>query len=154
MAINFDALPKNKPEGGGGFELIPEGRHKVTIESASVKSGPNSEYIEAVYKVEGYGKHWDRLFISDKAAPQYKLARFLRACGIPLVGEMELTDLCTVVVGKTFYTDFIHKTEEYKGEERTRAEVDIFGGDIYYLPHEIENQTQVSENTTNTTGQY
>lgn len=141
MAINFDALPKEKPANTGGFELPAPGLHKCTIDSTSVKPGSNGNYLEVVLKLESGAKIWDRIVPSDKPAVQYKIGRFLRACRIPLIGEMELTDLGTVIVGKTFYVDIMHKPNVYNGVETTRAEVDIFTGDIYYLPEDINSDS-------------
>ena len=75
---------------------------------------------------------------SDKPALQYKLSRFLRACRIPLIGEMELADLGRVVTGKTVYVDIKHQENTYQGKTTTRAEVEIFKGDVYYLPEDLD----------------
>lgn len=139
MAINLDALPQSKPE-GGGFDLPEPGIHGAVIESQSMKPGAAGPYLEIVLKLDKGGKVWDKLFNSDKPALQYKLGRFMRACRIPLVGEMDLEDLGKVAVGKRVFVDIVNKPNTYNGKTTTRPEVDIFAGDIYYLPEDIETQ--------------
>lgn len=139
MAINFDALPQAKPENLGGFELPDEGIHAAVIESASIKiSTAQNKYIEVVFKLQSGSKVWDKIMESEKPALQYKLGRFLRACRIPLTGAMELEDLAKVIVGKTVHVDICHKPNTYNGETKIRAEVELFKGDIYYLPEDID----------------
>lgn len=131
MPIQLDALPKERPS--GSFSLVPEGNHLAKIESTSVKtSAAGNEYLEIVLNFEGQGKIWDRIMASDSPYVQYKLQRFLSACNVPMVGQLTFQDLGTLVQGKQLYVDIVHKEDEYKGETRTKAEVDIFTEDIYY----------------------
>ena len=157
MAINFDALPKEKPANTGGFELPEPGIHKAVIESTAVKPGNAGPYLEVVLKLEQGSKVWDRIIPSDKPAMQYKLSRFLRACRIPLTGEMELADLGRVVTGKTVYVDIKHQENTYQGNTTMRAEVEIFKGDVYYTPEDMDTpfaETPQAPAPTNTSGSY
>ena len=83
MGINFDALPKEKPE---GFALPEEGFHKATIVKTTVKTSANgNDYLEVQLKLDGGSTVFDRIMESDAPALQYKIARFITACKLPLV---------------------------------------------------------------------
>lgn len=138
MAINLDNLPKEKPE-GGNFELVPEGRHLCTIDSATMKvSAAGNAYLELKLKPITGGLVYDMITESDKPALLYKLQRLILACDIPLTGSLELKDVGTLIQGKQLYADIVHKTETYQEKERTKAVVDIFGGDIFYHINSVE----------------
>ena len=135
MTINFDALPKERPE--NEYPLAPEGFHKATINKTTVKtSAKGNDYLEVQLKLDSGETVFDIIMNSDKPALQYKIARFITACKIPLVGELSLADLGRVVLNKQVVVDIEHKTSTYQGKERTRAEVAMFKNDIYYQPEE------------------
>lgn len=130
MSINFDALPKDKPE---GFGLPPQGFTLVTVTKPTVKtSGTGNEYLEIQLKTPTGQVVYDRIMVSDAPAIQYKLARFVAACKLPLVGEITFSDLGKVVDGKQIVADIVHKENEWQGKVTTKAEVDIFAHDVYY----------------------
>jgi hypothetical protein len=155
MAINFDRLPQERPEGGGNYPLLEPGIHEVTIEEASMKTAASgSQYLEIVLKLKKGGKVWDKIMDSDKPALQYKLSRFLRACRIPPVGEMELPDLATLVKGRTFFTDIINKENTWNGKTTTRPEVDLFTGGVFYLPEDLDGVDTTSTPAVDTNSSY
>lgn len=132
MAINFDALPKDKPE-GMGFPLPEAGFHKAEIVKTQIKtSSAGNEYLELQLKLDKGGMVFDRIMDSDKPALQYKIARFITACKLPLVGELTLEDLGKVVNNKRLVVDIELKENEYQGKTTTKAEVALFANDIYY----------------------
>lgn len=152
--INFDALPKEKPE---GFDLPPEGFHKATVTKPVVKtSAAGNDYLEIQLKLATGGIVWDRIILSDAPALQYKIARYVKACKLPLTGEISLADLGRVTENKEIVVNLKHETKEWNGKETTRAEVDIFSNDIYYMPEEYASLVgQVpDESTTSGIGTY
>ena len=104
MAINFDTLPQENP-----FALPTPGLYKATIDDAEMRRNKNDAtkppYLNLKYKLtdmEGKSKGvmFDILSESDSPVVGYKIARFCRACGIPLQGQIELSDLAKIVKGK------------------------------------------------------
>lgn len=139
MAINFDALPKDKPE-GLGFAIPAEGFHLCTITKPTIKvSGAGNEYLEILLKTADGKSFFDRIMTSDAPALQYKLSRFITACKLPLVGEITFKDLGKVVEGKQIVADVKHVENEWKDKVTTKAEVDIFSNDIFYAPEEYNS---------------
>jgi len=142
MAIHMDQLPKTKPEGQSeGFALPEPGLHGALIEDTQVKistNGSGNKYIEMVLKLDMGAKVWDNIMESDKAALQYKLGRLITACKLPLVGSLELEDLARVIKGKRIGVDIAVKDETYKGVTKPKASVEIFAGDIFYTPEELD----------------
>lgn len=138
MAINFDQLPKERPEGNNAYALTAPGLHKASIESAEIKtSKAGNPYLNVKYKVDDNTTMFDMIMDSDTPAIQYKLSRFVQALKLPLVGSLELEDLRRIIVGKELVIDVIHKPNKYtnaSGEpvETIKAEVDLFGRDIFY----------------------
>lgn len=159
MTINFDALPKDRPE-GTGFKLPDEGFHKATITKPVVKtSAAGNDYLELQLKLATGGIVFDRIMNSDKPALQYKIARFITACKLPLVGELTLADLGKVVENKEIVVDVEHRESEYKGKVTTRAEVALFKNDIYYPIEQYASliggaEPQPDVETTTTPGTY
>lgn len=162
MTINFDALPKERPEGSGAFDIPPEGYQLVTISRPTIKtSAAGNEYLEVLLKTAEGGSFFDRIMSSDAPAIQYKLARFIAACKLPLVGEITFKDLAKVVDGKQIVVDVKHVEKEWKGKTTTQAEADIFTNDIYYTPEEYSTlvpdaptPTAGTDNTNVTPGTY
>ena len=156
MAITFDALPKEKPE---GFSLVPEGFQVLTITKPLVKtSKAGNEYLEIQLRHDSGAILFDRIMLSDAPSIQYKLSRFVTACKLPLVGEITFQDLSKVVEGKQIVADVQHKENEYNDKVTTQAEVDIFSNDIYYPVEDyatlVPGAAPVSNDTTPTTGTY
>jgi hypothetical protein len=130
MAINFDKLPTERPESIG----LPEpGFHKATISKATAtvsKSG--NEYLAVQLKLDTGQMVFDNVMNLDSPIHQYKLSRFVQACGMPLAGELTFTDLGKLALNKEVVVDIKITTDTYNGKERDKAEVNMFDNDIYY----------------------
>lgn len=133
MSINFDRLPKEKPEGMGEFTLPAEGFHKATIHKTEMKvSKAGNDYLSLQLKLSNGSIIFDIIMDSDKPALMYKLSRLIQACHLPLTGELTLEDLGKVILNKEIVVDVVHNESEYNGKTTTRAEVEMFANDIYY----------------------
>ena len=159
MAINFDALPKEKPT--GSLSVPTAGFHGVTIETAEIKTASSgNDYLELKLKLDSGEVVYDRVMESDKPALQYKLGRLLTACKIPLVGALTLKDLGTVIKGKKVVADITVKPDTYQREkgnaDAMKAEVDIFSNDVFYPIEELAALTGNNTPSTPppTTGSY
>lgn len=136
MAINFDSLPQENP-----FALPEPGVYKAKIVEAEMKQGKDlskPEYLNLKFSLtdkngKSCGNLYDIIAESDSSVVQYKTARFIRACGLPLTGSMELKDLAKVVKGRELALDVSHDNKS----ERPRAQVDLFSREAYYLPSEF-----------------
>ena len=71
---------------------------------------------------------------SDNEVVMFKMGRFIRACGIPLQGTMELKDIAKLIQNKTIVVDVTVDTKS----ERPRAQVDLFTREAYYTVDEFE----------------
>lgn len=136
MAINFNALPTDKPNA-----IIPAGTYYATIEKAEMKppkpkngvQGP--DYLNLTLGIKdkngkSMGKIFDMLSESDHELVRYKVQRFITALEIPIVGNFELKDLCKIVQGKQFIVD--SAIQPGKDGYPDKAVVDIFTNEIYY----------------------
>ncbi len=136
MAINFDRLPQDNP-----FALPAPGVYRAKIMEAEMKQGKDlskPEYLNLKYALfdkhnKSCGNVYDIISESDSSVVQYKTARFVRACGLPLTGSMELKDLAKVVKGREIVVDISHD----KKSDQPRAQVDLFAREAYYLPSEF-----------------
>lgn len=132
MSINFSALPTSNP-----FSLPEPGVYKAKIEEAEMKT-PKSDatkppYLNvklALFNKDGSkaGVLYDIFAESTASIAQFKLGRFIQACGLPLTGVMELSDIGKIVVGRTIVVDVTHD----KKSEQPRAIVDVFSRECYY----------------------
>lgn len=155
MAINFDALPKERPEGSGGFKLVPTGFRRMTIIETSVRPGSNGDYIQVVLEDdETKSRIYDFISSSEKPAIQYKLSRLISACKLPLSGSLELADLAKLLNNRKLVVDVKHAKDDYQstkqGKDVDKAEVDIFSNDIFYTPEEYATlvpEASAPENT-------
>lgn len=138
MAINFDKLPQDNP-----FALPDPGVYKAKIVEAEMKSPKNDptkpDYLNLKYTLfdrnnKNCGSIYDILSESDSSVVQYKISRFVRACGIPLTGSMELKDLAKIVKNKEIVVDVTHD----KKSDQPRAQVDLFSREGYYMASEFE----------------
>lgn len=143
--IKFDSLPKENPGGG-----VPKpGLYLAKVTKAEMKKPKEADkkpYLSLTYKLttpEGKqaGTMFDMLMESDNVTIMYKLGRFIRACGIPLVGEMELSDLAKLVVNKTIGVDV--KEDEYNGKKR--AAINLFDREAYYTPEEFPDVVKAEQ---------
>ena len=136
MTINFDSLPQENP-----FALPEPGVYKAKIVEAEMKQGKDlskPEYLNLKFSLtdkdgKNCGTLYDIIAESDSSVVQYKTARFIRACGLPLTGSMELKDLAKIVKGRELALDVAHDTKS----ERPRAQVDLFSREAYYLASEF-----------------
>lgn len=139
MAINFAALPTSNP-----FSLPKVGVYKAKIEEAEMRT-PKSDATKPQYlnvklvlfNHDGSkaGTVYDIFSESDASVVQFKLSRFIQACGLPLTGSMELKDIGKIVVGRTVVVDVTHD----KKSEQPRAVVDVFSRECYYPEAEYEH---------------
>lgn len=138
MAINFDKLPQDNP-----YALAAPGVYKAKIVEAEMRAPKNdptkSDYLNIKYALfdknnKSCGSLYDILSESDSSVVQYKISRFVRACGIPLTGSMELKDLAKIVKGKELALDVAHD----KKSDTPRAQVDLFTREGYYLLSEFD----------------
>ena len=151
MPINLNKLPNIKPV--TEFTLPEPGFHLATIEGADIKTSKNgNDYINLKFKLDSGAIVWDILPISETPLMQYKLARLLKACKIPISGVIELKDLTRTLLNKRLVIHLKHETDNYQGNERTLAKVDLFAGDIFYTPEELpELVGQKQDNTEQST---
>ena len=146
MAINFNALPSDKPN--DGFALIPIGRYKAQIIKAEMKQPLDQnkpEYLNLTIECldkndKREGLIFDVITESAASLPMYKLGRLIKALELPMGDTFELKDLIKIVVNKPFYVDVNHDT--YNGKEK--AQVDI-SKEIYYPLDTAEATTDLKE---------
>ena len=119
MAINFDSLPDSY-EGN----LLKDGWHEATIKSAEMRTPKNggNDYLNMKLNING-STVFDSLYESDKPALQFKLKQFIKATGLNLHGNFELSDLTKVITNKTVQVAII--TQKNPGYA-DRNVVDIF----------------------------
>lgn len=137
MSINFDALPKENP-----YALPEAGVYHAHIAEAEMKQGKDiakPPYLNLKYQLSdangnNKGTLYDIISESDSSVVQYKIARFIRACGIPLTGSMELKDIAKVVAGRDIVVDVSIDNKQ----NPPRAQVDLFSRQAFYLPQEFE----------------
>ena len=77
---------------------------------------------------------YDGQYESDKQLTKYKLARFLQACGIPLVGTMELKDIANLVLNK----DIVVDTSVDESGSSPKLQIDLFGREAYYPKEQFD----------------
>ena len=136
--INFDALPKTNES-----NYTPKAdvylAHIEKAEMRTPKTAGKPDYLSLQYRLTRHdgskaGVMFDGQYESDKQIMQYKLGRFLTACGIPLKGQMELKDIATLVLNK----DIVVDTSVDESGSQPRLQVDIFGREAYYPKKEFD----------------
>lgn len=138
MAINFAALPTDSPN-----QLVAPGLYYAKVTDAVMtkpKDVTKPDYLLLTLALtdangKSAGTLQDGMYDSDKAAIQYKLGRFVRACKIQIPGVMELKDLAKLVINKEVVVDVQHSkaTEQYAA----KAQVNLFEHEAYYLKEEF-----------------
>ena len=141
--IQFDRLPQDNP-----FALPAPGLYKGQItetemrapKAAAADGSKKPDYLNlkiVLTDINGTnrGSFYDIIAESTSSIAQYKLSRFLRACGIPLVGSMELKDLAKIVKGKTIVVDVNH--DKPTNGNNPKAQIDVFSHEAYYTPDEF-----------------
>jgi hypothetical protein len=131
MPINFDSLPKERPN-----TTIPAGRYTAVIAAAEMK--PNKDISKPNYlnlRLEIFdennnklGSIFDILTESEASLARYKLQRFITALELN-IPSFELSDLPKVIIGKKFEVDL--KIEQQEGYA-ARTVVDATTNEIYY----------------------
>ena len=121
MAINFDKLPQENP-----FSLPEPGLYKATIEDAEMRHNKNDAtkppYLNMKYKLtdmqgKSKGVMFDIIAESDSSVVGYKIARFCRACGLPLQGSIELSDLAKIVRNEELKPVFVAEQQEVSAND-------------------------------------
>lgn len=136
MAIQFDKLPKESP-----FALPKPDVYKAKIVEAEMRKAKSKNpdgsekppYLNLKYQLtnkagKNCGAIYDIMAESDSSVVMYKIGRFVAACGIPLVGAMELSDIAKLVINKEIAIDV---NIDDKGQQ-PRAQVDLFTREAYY----------------------
>ena len=129
--INFDTLPTTSEY---SVEADVYLAHIEKAEMRKPKDESKPMYLSLQYRLTRHngkkaGVMFDAQYESDKQLMQYKLARFLKACKIPLKGQMELKDIATLVLNKDIVVDA--SLDEQPGKP-TRLQADLFGREVYY----------------------
>lgn len=140
MAIQFDKLPTQNQyhvEADVYLARIEEAEMRKPKPSADGKQKP--PYLSLKYRLTRHngksaGVMFDGQYDSDKQIVQYKLARFLTACGIPLKGAMELSDIANLVLNKEIVVD----TKVDESGSQPRLQVDPFGREAYYPKEQFD----------------
>ena len=136
MAIQFDTLPKESP-----FALPKPDVYKAVVVEAEMRKPKTKKddgtekppYLNLKLQLTDHagkkcGAIYDILSESESSVVLYKISRFLLACNIPLVGEMELADIAKIVLNKEIAVDVCHDTKS----NPPKAQVDIFTREAYY----------------------
>jgi hypothetical protein len=142
LKINFDALPKDNPQG----ELALEGYHRARIVSAKtgVSKDKGTPFMEIVMELEHTtgktNKFTDTFYITDNTYTQFKLQRFLLITGMGISGaDTDLDMVVKVLPGKELCVLINHQKDK-KNPEITRAQVNFFK-DGYFAVEEFLKQT-------------
>ena len=134
--INFDTLPTKSEY---SVEADVYLAHIEKAEMRKPKDTTKPEYLSLQYRLTRHngkkaGVMFDAQYDSEKSLMQYKLGRFLKACKIPLKGQMELKDIATLVLNK----DIVVDTSVDESGNQPRLQADLFGREIYYTPEEFD----------------
>lgn len=138
MAINFNALPNEKPNANPA-----PGQYFATIEKAEMKANKTPgkpDYLNLTLGLQtkdgkSAGKIFDIIAESDNDVVRYKIQRFITALEIPITGAFELRDLPKIIVGKKIIVDITiddPKKKDPNSPYAAKAVVDVFTGMIYY----------------------
>lgn len=133
MAINFDALPQDKPQ--GDFALFEKGIYNAEVIKAEMATAKKTgaRYLSTQLKLTDDAGNtalvFDSLFDNDKPLVRYKLGQFLRALDMGLSGSFELADLVKIIINRKFRVAI--KTEK-NGDYPERNVVDAYDDGIYY----------------------
>lgn len=119
MALNFDSLPKDRPNNNSTVEA---GRYEATIFKAEMKeSKAGNPYLNVSFKTDA-GFVNENYMESDKSFVLWKLGQLLIACNVKLEGEGTLKDVSKVIVGKKVMIDVVlndkgYPTIDYSGNK-------------------------------------
>lgn len=146
MAINFSHLPQTNP-----FALPAAGIHKFVITKAEMKQPKDTTkppYLNMTLALtaltgQKLGNVFDKLYESSAPALLFKLQRFARALELPLEGEVELKDLCKLVVNRGGLVEIEHvQDSRYKDDPtKQQAQVKLYGSECYWRKDELPELT-------------
>lgn len=110
MALNFDSLPKERPNNNSTVEA---GKHKATVFKAEMKeSKAGNPYLNVSFRTE-QGFVNEGYMDIDKPFVLWKLGQLLKACKVKLAGEGTLKDVSKVIVGKEVMIDVVLNDKGY-----------------------------------------
>ena len=137
MAINFDRIPTENP-----FTLPEPGIYRARIAEAQMtpsKTPGKPPYIAVKYELldkadRKIGTVYDNIVESDHAAVLYKTGRLILALGLNLTGNVELKDLCKIIVGKKLCMEITHEADNRNPDDRSkdRAKPKLFGSEVFW----------------------
>lgn len=150
MGICLDTLNTVKGSGSARISVVmTPGFYRAKIGKAEVKlSKAGNKYMSlrlqcsTLDKSASAGIVWDCITASDSKWAQYKLARLITACNIPLKGELELEDLAKLIANREVIIDV-----KARDDDPTRFEIDPFSHECYYSEAQF-NEMQSATNTT------
>lgn len=122
--MNLEALPTSKFT-KKEFKIADPGVYYAKVSKTEMKtSQAGNEYLSVTFDITDKdgnkkGKLFDMFFESDKSFLQYKLRRFVTACGIPCHGEMTLKDLALLANDSDLVVWVQH--DEWNGKSRLAA---------------------------------
>ena len=142
MAINFDALPKDKPTGNS---TVTEGRHLAQVFKAEMTtSKEGNKYLRVTFKTKDGGFVNENYFDSDKPFLQYKLGRLLKATKVVLEGTGTLEDIAKVIKDKKVTIDVVVNDRGYGGLDYSDNKEGIYSRDEV-VTEEIEVESPVDD---------
>jgi len=142
MAINFDALPKDKPNGNS---TVTEGRHLAQVFKAEMTtSKEGNKYLRVTFKTKDGGFVNENYFDSDKPFLQYKLGRLLKATKVVLEGTGTLEDIAKVIRDKKVTIDVVVNDRGYGGLDYSDNKEGIYSRDEV-VTEEIEVESPVDD---------
>lgn len=142
MAINFDALPKDKPNGNS---TVTEGRHLAQVFKAEMTtSKEGNKYLRVTFKTKDGGFVSENYFDSDKPFLQYKLGRLLKATKVVLEGTGTLEDIAKVIRDKKVTIDVVVNDRGYGGLDYSDNKEGIYSRDEV-VTEEIEVESPVDD---------
>lgn len=112
MALNFDALPTDKPSNSTS---VQPGKHNAVVFKTEMRISKttNQEYLNVSFKCDDGGFVNENYFDSDKPFILYKLNRLLKACKVQLAGQGTLRDVAKVIMNKHVTIDVVLNDKGY-----------------------------------------
>jgi len=111
MAIQFDKLPKEKPNQNA---TINPGRYLVKISKAEmVERKEANSYLRVTFVTKNKETFTENFFDDPKPFILYKISRLLLATEIVLEGEGSLKDIGKLIVGKKVIVDVVVNDKGY-----------------------------------------
>ena len=166
MALNFDELPKERPN---NFPVLPNGKYPGITKKAEMRKSKAGAYYMVVtteYTDPETGTTvtvFDNFYTSDKPLNKFKIRQFLTAINIKPIGDFELSDVCKVIPNKKLGAALkIEKSDGYPDKNI----VDVFDDEIYYkadainttndddLPFSFDAEDSADDNNTSGAGNY